>query len=745
MHISRIELENIKSHASAAFDLERGTTAITGPNGAGKTSLIEAIAWVMFDHLDYKKDEFVRRGEKKGWARVTFRSGLDDRDYIIYRDTGAGYHVTDPRLDKRIAEKKEEVTRFLWTHLGLEPGTDLKSLFRQAIGVPQGTFTAIFLEGATERKSTFDRLLKVEEYRQAAEKLRETVRYLDAQTADIREKIARGEGELARSEQVAVEFETTTKEIIQIEKDAAAAKHLADALKHVVTSLDVLADVERSIANSNTEQKRLAEELESISAAHKEIKALRPKAAEQDTIESEIRGLRSQVAVARDREAQAATLEARVVRLRESYKANAEELRDAESKAELASVLPKLETAERQLVERIATAKAELERDRRFQAEVKNGLCPILSEKCLNLKHGQTLESFISTQFDELQNVIDTSEKERSSLTTEIAAAKDAQRSALRVEALKKREDELKTEGAHLNAEKAELEKQIGELPELESKLAELEKRIAVLGDPRTKIRLLEQQAAREGDVRRSVSKVEKNLERLTTERAETLEKLEDHADALIDGQYDRDVHFAKREEYSTGERRHAQLTATLAATAKRREQLAKEIEHFEKVRESIGGGLREKERLEEISAATAFIRDTLKEAAPRVARNYIHHISIEANQLFREITGNGERSLKWTEDYAIMIDDAGFERPFVSLSGGEQMAAALSVRLALLKQLTDIRIAFFDEPTTNMDADRRENLAIEISRITHFDQLFVVSHDETFDNYVDNVIAVGN
>jgi len=70
-------------------------------------------------------------------------------------------------------------------------------------------------------------------------------------------------------------------------------------------------------------------------------------------------------------------------------------------------------------------------------------------------------------------------------------------------------------------------------------------------------------------------------------------------------------------------------------------------------------------------------------------------------------------------------------------------MAAALSVRLALLKQLTDIRIAFFDEPTTNMDAERRENLAIEISRITHFDQLFVVSHDETFDNYVDNVIAV--
>jgi exonuclease SbcC len=70
-------------------------------------------------------------------------------------------------------------------------------------------------------------------------------------------------------------------------------------------------------------------------------------------------------------------------------------------------------------------------------------------------------------------------------------------------------------------------------------------------------------------------------------------------------------------------------------------------------------------------------------------------------------------------------------------------MAAALSIRLALLKQLSDIRIAFFDEPTTNLDAERRENFALEISRIKHFDQLFVISNDETFDSYVDHVVSV--
>ena len=72
MLIKRVELENIKSHAAAAFDFERGSTAITGENGAGKTTIIEAIAWTLFDTLDYKKDDFVKRGAKKGTARVTF-------------------------------------------------------------------------------------------------------------------------------------------------------------------------------------------------------------------------------------------------------------------------------------------------------------------------------------------------------------------------------------------------------------------------------------------------------------------------------------------------------------------------------------------------------------------------------------------------------------------------------------------------------------------------------------------------
>src|SRR4029078_11228462 len=152
MHITKIELENIKSYAEFTKEFSRGTTAITGENGAGKTTLIEAVAWTLFDVLDYKKDDFVRRGAKKGSARVTFESGLDEREYMVYRDTGNGYYVYDPQLKLRIADKREEVCRFLRQPPGVGPGTDPDSLYRRAIGGPQGTFTSIFLETAAERK-----------------------------------------------------------------------------------------------------------------------------------------------------------------------------------------------------------------------------------------------------------------------------------------------------------------------------------------------------------------------------------------------------------------------------------------------------------------------------------------------------------------------------------------------------------------------------------------------------------------
>ena len=80
-------------------------------------------------------------------------------------------------------------------------------------------------------------------------------------------------------------------------------------------------------------------------------------------------------------------------------------------------------------------------------------------------------------------------------------------------------------------------------------------------------------------------------------------------------------------------------------------------------------------------------------------------------------------------------------EKDFLQLSGGEQMSAALAVRLAILKILTNADFAFFDEPRTNLDKEKRTNLAKAIQNIKGFKQLFVISHDDTFEENAENII----
>src|SRR5256714_2322746 len=204
MHVTRVELENIKSYGEGErrgdFRFERGTTAIVGPNGAGKTTILEAIAWALFDVLDYSKEDFLRRGAKQGVVRVTFQSDLDERLYTIYRNTGTGYYVYDPELRMKLQQGKADVRKWLDQHLGLELGTDLRALFRSAIGVPQGLFTSDFLRSPAERKAAFDRLLKVEEYRESAERLRDTVNLINERITEARIRIGGAETQLARYE-----------------------------------------------------------------------------------------------------------------------------------------------------------------------------------------------------------------------------------------------------------------------------------------------------------------------------------------------------------------------------------------------------------------------------------------------------------------------------------------------------------------------------------------------------------------
>ena len=143
------------------------------------------------------------------------------------------------------------------------------------------------------------------------------------------------------------------------------------------------------------------------------------------------------------------------------------------------------------------------------------------------------------------------------------------------------------------------------------------------------------------------------------------------------------------------------------------------------------------------IERVARLLRESLHDAGPQVTKAMVSGVSNAANEIFCEIMGGYGQVLQWDEEYGIWLETGEHRRSFRQLSGGEQITAALAVRLALLKDLLRIDTAFLDEPTQNLDATRRENLAEQIQRITGFAQLFVISHDDTFERLLQSVIHV--
>lgn len=184
MWITKLQLNNIKSYGpdSPPIIFRSGVNLIQGKNGAGKSTILEAIGLALFDSKPYNLGQFVREGARSGSVTVGFVSAQDEREYEIVRSVGSSsqMYAYDPDAKRKICEGKEDTTAFIRQHLNVEPETDLKTLFEDAVGVPQGTMTAIFRESASVRKEKFNRLLGIDSYEQAWHILLKTGNHIKA-------------------------------------------------------------------------------------------------------------------------------------------------------------------------------------------------------------------------------------------------------------------------------------------------------------------------------------------------------------------------------------------------------------------------------------------------------------------------------------------------------------------------------------------------------------------------------------
>lgn len=110
--------------------------------------------------------------------------------------------------------------------------------------------------------------------------------------------------------------------------------------------------------------------------------------------------------------------------------------------------------------------------------------------------------------------------------------------------------------------------------------------------------------------------------------------------------------------------------------------------------------------------AAIRMATDAMSEAAEEVRRQIMPRLSARAAALFDELTEGAHGTLRVLDGLGITLEGEGIPRPISHFSAGCRDAAHLSLRLALLEQVSGERLPlFFDEAFSRLDDRRTERL----------------------------------
>jgi len=891
MRIVSLELENTKSYHTAHIGFTDGVNAIVGHNGAGKSTILEAIGFVLFDSLNgYKHSDFVREGAKSATVMVTFVSNLDERPYQVTRRCGASnqYVVHDPELGIKLCEGKTDVTDFLRRHMGVDPNADLARLFSDAVGVPQGTFTAAFLQTPAQRKTIFDPLLQVEEYKQAFDKLLLPLNALKGQQQSLDVDIARLETRLEalptieaaiaqRSTALAtaqtqtalvttqlqtvtadrIAQETLQQQVVKLQHQYQQAAQQVATLAEQVQSAEQayseasqahaivqanqaghalylqmqtaqqqleaqqrarqqqerhVAALEKQNSTTETEAQTVERELEAVATAETLIQTLAAAVEEQNQVENALALAQQQSTRLEDARAQLARQQAECQRLQErgallrTQLAEADQHESARRAAETS-----LETL-RVLIDgnKEALARYKVEADAAKEQstvleQVAVAHCPVCEQPLSDADRRQLLQrnearlNGLRTQYKTQQQQIKLDEQGLQTQQDTLKQIEQRLRSLPRADEQRRVEQELAAAEQLLVSSQERVE-QLASAP---AQVETLKTQLSTLGNPRQRTAiaaatverrpgLMQQQsqlAATLAGVRTQLVDAQQALatyQQLDAELARVTQTLTENLAAyqavlvhqrIAETQTARAADVARLQTVqATAAQNLTQLTATLAAAQAQFDQThyATLVTTEQTLRNQQGGlqteiNMLQKEQsraqtewaelqsqstklvtvrsqvaqLNEKIATLETLRTLLRQAGPYITKALIKQISDGAAQIFSEIMQDHTRHLRWGEDYGLMLEVDGRERQFAQLSGGEQMSAALALRLALLREMSNIDIAFFDEPTTNLDETRRDSLARQILDVRGFRQLFVISHDDTFEQVTQNLIRI--
>lgn len=804
-------MKNIKSHRDKELHFVNGINVLSGDNGVGKSTIFEAIGYALFgvDARDFvgNIDRFITIGAKKGEIAVTFATD-DGETYRISRSVGAGSkwllareiggnfevenHAGAPETEARIKEL-----------LGLDSGRSLADQYKLVIGPFQSEFLGPFvIKQPTRRQEAFDEILGIDAWRKtykgtstllaavknkievlnvAIEGKQEQVAVLPERKKELTGFIAEGaaqQKELTGKEKTLTETEKQLTLLDAQEKTANTVKSDIQVLENRIRDGGgKITDQEKRVKESEQALETLEKTRagkESFEAAEANLKLLREQEKQRREIEKDISALDKESA----RLAQTLDHEMREVEKTEKLltedegqlKKDHNALAANDSLHKTAARLPELKKE----AEKLRLGKGLLEGRRAGLQEGKEklaeGICPFFKEQCQNIS-GKAPRDVFSTRVDELDEERLGLDKQLNGLSEEIAAADKAQHKLdsikVRVQelqkqlnALSKRRDENNNrkrtiEGTKKQQEEAEKKavarkEDLKNYSNLDSEIAKIEKLRTEHQVARDTFFANQKDAKDLNNRRESLKKMLKLFEELKQALAAKQKEL-----VKLEKDYDSKRHAEVRLAKEHLVAKVATIKQKINDLGKDRLRIEDEIKKMNRIKKEIKVRLAEKKSFEGQEELVNFLRNKIfNNVSAQLSERFREEISLRADIIYRNIAETDEE-LYWGDKYQIVLRDMQDgelrERTDDQLSGGQTMSAVVALRLALL-QTIGARVAFFDEPTSNLDAAHRANLAhafraIDVGReeVTEhwYDQLFLISHDVAFTEVTDQIISL--
>jgi len=573
--------------------------------------------------------------------------------------------------------------------------------------------------------------------------------------------------------------------------------------KHVIEKKRVA--LEKKISLYEEQLKQVQEQIQIAEQSKKEMDALANKVEQQEEFEEKIETIKQKEKEISRLKQEINKSQQKISTFRKEFQSLKQKISEISQKKQLANQKPELQNQKEELLQQrsiLSHQRTEHSSVIELLQSSEKSECPTCSRP-LDEKHRNEIISLKQKEIKQAQKKQQQIKSKLEEVMLKLQNAEHAEQQVKRLSDLESMATSIQQEAEEQKEKKQTLEKTISQLQEEISKKESITKKLKELNNPKkvfqqakTRYEDHKGKTTKRDQIKQELSSIKKEYNRVSeqvkeyTKLQEEIDRLEQHKKSLKESyelflqhkdaaskieywnkqisslqsskkeieqqknnlskkkaqkekEFDEQVFSNLKTNLETYNKQLIEQETQIKEWTKQKEELNLQKEKKQKQKKELQQLKKKYHSLGKDIEFAGFLRETYQKSRPLITEILVEEISHEADRIYRELRGVPSEELAWKKDYEIVVYESGNKRAFHKLSGGEQMCAALAVRLAILKLLSTMDIVFLDEPTMNLDEEKKQNLVAQLRDLSGFSQIFVISHDETFESMTEHVITL--